>query len=368
MNNTNLRLISLVSAELFGKKIDLSLFENINQEDWKKVLEISNPHNVQSFAIDAIIHYLPDNLKPPKMVYTTWMLMLEDIEKRYEKRCRVIEKLALLFAEEDMKMMLIKGVGLASYYPIPEHRRFTDVDFYVFGDYLKADRIVAKSIGLDVSNDYPYHTTFYVDGVLVENHFDFINAQSHSSNVSFEKQLKKMAETPSKKELIIGKAKVLLPSADFNAIYLMRHMSSHFAAEESCLRNVCDWGIFLKNEHANIDFQFVYDMFKKYNMNRFADAVGTILVDYMGMDPSIMGLYFKREKELSLRVLSEILEPEIPPYTSQYQSNPIKSIAFRTHRFFANKWKHDLTYSDNFYYTFIKSSISHLKKPKLLIK
>ncbi len=359
--------LSLLSSELFGKELDLNTLKSLSEKEWKSIFELSSPHSVYPIIYNSILK-LPEECRAPKMIFISFALLAEEWEKEYAKRINIVSEFSKIFKKNNLRFMLLKGAGVGSYYPVPSHRVFSDIDFYLYGDYKKGDELISSHFSVNIEEDKHHHTTTSINGVLIENHYDFICIHDHISNKKIEQILKHLANTENGSVIHIDNSEdIYIPSANLNAIFLIKHLASHFAAAEVAVRHLCDWGMFLKAESGNIDFDFVYGVFKKYNIMDFVHAINTILIDYMGM-PSSLVPEFEKNTALADKVLTEIVYPSFPIYRPHSHKSPLSSIWFRTRRFMANKWKHDLVYPENFYWTFIQSSWAHILKPKSLIK
>lgn len=128
--------------------------------------------------------------------------------------------------------MLLKGYGVSLDYPIPAHRPCGDIDIWLFGQQEHADALLHREKGTAINLEKHHHTVFSLDGITVENHYDFLNVHAHASNREIEKKLQELAAEPEKK-VLLGEAPLYLPSVDFNALFLLRHTAGHFAAEKS---------------------------------------------------------------------------------------------------------------------------------------
>lgn len=354
-------LFHILRSALFGETISTENFKDLSDKDWQKLYSLSVKQGVLAIVYD-VISKLPKELMPPRNLMIQWALSTENIENRYKKQKAVIEKLAALFAENEISTMLLKGLGLAQYYPIPEHRECGDIDIYLFGKQKKADEVVARELGIRVSTDVHHHTVFVCDGVMVENHFDFINIVAHKSNKNLERKLKAMSVDDCRAFAINN---VCLPPVNLDAIYLMRHAALHFAATEINLRHLTDCLFFLKNNHIQIDFVELNKTFEELNMHRFANAINGILIDNFGLNAGIFP-NLNRDKKLETRVLNDIISPE---FDEKIKSKNIFSvILFKFRRFYKNRWKHKIVYSESVWCTFFQSTYAHLLKPKTIRK
>ena len=73
---------------------------------------------------------------------------------------------------------------------------------------------------------------------------------------------------------------------------------------------------------------------------------------------------FDRDPALEERVLADILQPEFsetPP-----AGGLLRTVWFRTRRWWCNRWKHRIVYSEGLLWTFLVQVRSHLMKPHSL--
>lgn len=369
-------LLSLLSSLVTESKIDEYLFRDTSPARWKEIFELSCPHGTAPVTCD-LIGTLPPEMHPPKRVMIPWILQTEKAENSYLKKCSIISYLSDLLSSHNLEFVLLKGASTASYYPRPEHRYFGDIDFYVLDNETgalaseRADSVISSAISVDTDKSHHHHNVYVYNGVLLEHHYDFIEVHSHPSSIPLEARLKELSLSP--------RGTVVLPSgdssfevkkapADFNALFLLRHMASHFAAAEIGLRHLLDYALFLKHENADIDYKALRKELDEFHLLKFASALNYIMTKYLNL-PKEYTTGDLSDQPLADKILNEIIHPAFPIYNAQKNGRtPLSSISFRTRRFFANRWKHDLIYPENFYATFLHSSYSHLLKPKSLLK
>ena len=329
--------------------------------------------NIQQAISDGLI---PIEQQPAKAQKSKWALATEQVERKYARQKVVIAKLARFFAEHDIKMMILKGYGLSLNYPLPNHRPCSEIDIWLFEEQKtadgtikrysvqqKADNLLREHFNIEVDEDKHHHTVFYVDGVMVENHYDFLNIHAHRSNRVIETRLQALAQQ--EMEVIdVEENVVYLPSPDFHALFMLRHSASHFAAERIVIRHLLDWRYFVEKYAKKIDWAGLNAIAEQMNMHRFLNCMNAICVDKLGL-PSESVPVFERDKMLEERVWNEILQPEFAeekPKNAGY----IKSWSYMFRRWWANRWKHRIVYNEGLASTFIVQVWSHLLKPKTL--
>lgn len=104
---------------------------------------------------------------------------------------------------------------------------------YIFGDWRKGDKLVSDSFGIPIDEGHEHHTYFTFMEESVENHYDFINTKASKSAVWIEVKLKELSAQLIDESLEFRDSTISLPTADFNAIFLIRHLGQHFAGAEA---------------------------------------------------------------------------------------------------------------------------------------
>lgn len=386
MNKGSDILFCAIRTALNSETFDCVQFQSLSQDDWQELLRLSQQHNVLPIVCDGLAQTLKkrpekgkclsdanqtetnsaQNAERPNILPSIVAKQLAGLtivlEDKYSQRVKVIETLAQLFAEYDIPLLVLKGYGVSLYYPVPNHRSFSDVDIYNFGQIKKADRLAAQKLGVTIDDDVHHHTRFVFNGVLVENHYDFVETHSHRSSVLFEKMLKGEAHR-GYTEHVIGNRIIRLPSPMFNALFLMRHMASHYAAERVSVRHLCDWKQYVEHDGRKINWQLINAIYEQFNMKRFADAVTRICIEYLGMNPNIIP-NTKSDRVLENRIINDILYAEFDE--PKPAKGAIRIVWWKMRRFWANRWKHELIYNESWAKTFFYSTYSHLLKPKTI--
>lgn len=339
--------------------------------DWEEVKALAEMQGLSAVVADGI-ELLRKDVRPPKPVLLQLIGdVLQNYEYRHELYRRAIAELAGFYNSHGFKMMVLKGYACAMDWPKPEHRPSGDIDIWLFGQQKIADAALiswSKDQGskLEIDNSHHHHTVFYWRNFMVENHYDFINVHHHRSNATFELILKKLGEDDSHFVELYGE-KVYLPSPDLHALFMLKHMMLHFASGELLLRQLLDWGFFVKAHGDKVDWPYVTGVLEKFGMTEMSRVFNAICVEDLGFTLGGLkayGLQFAGvDKALKERVLNEILSPE---FTSETPSALLPRIAFKYRRWKANGWKHRLCYRESMWGAFWSGVWSHLLKPSSL--
>ncbi len=220
-----------------------------------------------------------------------------------------METLIAFFREHGVVPVLMKGYGLSFDYPVPSHRARGDIDLFLLRNGVPAagfgDELVRRELGIEVeeADEKTRHSHFIYRDIPVENHY-FIGGSEDidERRERLEKRLVELISTG-----FVERNGVSVPSANFNAVYLLHHMSLHFTYDNVNLRQLCDWLTFLKAHHSEIDWKLVSGIWREAGMERFAGVVNDMLIRYLGMDASWVPEVEVDEK-LSARFAHEVME------------------------------------------------------------
>lgn len=331
--------------------------------DWPKVIDYAERHGLSAIAWDGLQRIYESNprleldLDRPslKQQKYDWFGLVLSVEQAYEKHIRAIKGLADFYSLYGIKMMLLKGVGLSQYYPIPSHRPSGDVDIYLYGRYAEGDLLVSQELGIQVNDSSEHHTKFVFRGLSVENHYDFINTKVRRSGSSFDLLLKSIVEESS----YLWKGGIYLPGPELNALFLMKHMAGHFSSEGITLRHVLDWALFVKSNYEEVNWEEFLEICYKYNTYKFVSGINSICIDYLGFDSQCFPK-MKRDSELEVRILGDILG-----YSRESRpKGRIKETGFKIAKWWDTRWKQRICYPDSLWSSFWTSVSFNLFRHK----
>lgn len=211
-----------------------------------------------------------------------WALSIKHIEKVHLRQREALKELAGIFAESGMRVMVLKGLGLAEMYPRPAHRECGDLDIYLFGDFEKGNEVMRK-MGIAVEYDGTKHSKFYYKGIPVENHKNFLNVTTTRVDKDLERELMRILQEQKCGSLDLGGITVDVPPPDFQMIFLTRHAITHFLASGLVLRHLYDFGIFYSAHAQEVDLDRIEKIFKRESQHKLYRAFLDVLHIFLGM-------------------------------------------------------------------------------------
>ena len=326
--------------------------------DWHVLYTQSNRHGLAAIVLDGI-EQLPESQRPPKAMLLSWIgSTLIQYEQRYSLYRKGIASLSAFYRENGYKMMVLKGYACSLDWPKPEHRPCGDIDIWQFGEQETADDALRQS-GVKIDKSHHHHTVFTWKGFMVENHYDFINVYAHKSSREIEKIFKELGGDDSYFFEVCGE-KVYVPSPNLHALFLIRHLISHFAAAEITLRQVLDWAFFVEKHTKEVDWEWLMEVLEKYHMKAFINCINAICVEdlvfSLSIFPAIQSCSYLKEK-----VLDDILNPE---YTTAEPKRLLARLIYKYRRWQGNAWKQKMCYGESRWSAFVCGIWAKLLKPK----
>ncbi len=352
-------LLELSKYGLGKENLDLqSIPSSVN---WKELYDLALMHGIDAIVLDGINRLYREGVEVGIDFDTKmqWIGNVKQMEVAYHQNEEVMHNLAAFYLKHGIRMMVLKGYGVSLNYPIPDHRHNGDIDIYLFGEQKRGDELLHKELGIKIDKSHHHHTVFDFQGETVENHYDFINIYTRKSNKPIEKRLKELA-LKGYKECADN---VYLPSADFNAIFLLRHCSLHFASTEMTIRQILDWGFFMEKHHKEISWNEYIPFLKNEGMYRFYNLMGLFCVEYLRFDASIFNGVYK--DELFERFANEVMSPE---FKDHEDGTLLHSLWVKPRRWWHNRWKNRICYSDTIWEDFVYGLWAKILKPSHFIQ
>lgn len=347
--------------------------------DWSDLETFAAQQGLSAILVDGVEKF-PEGQRPPKPVLLQWIgETLQGYEYRYELYLRTIAEMAAFYNEHGFRMMVLKGYACCLDWPKPEHRPVGDIDIWQFGQQREADAVLAKEKGIKIDRSHHHHTVFDWRDFMVENHYDFVNVHVHESSRELEKVFKelgnlKVESSEFRVEGLLKECsdagckfpvvelygeKVYLPSPNLHALFLLRHMVSHFASANITLRQVLDWAFFVQAHTKEIDWKWLVDLLEKYHMKDFYCCLNAICVKDLGF-PVNMFPSVQFEPRLKERVLEDILDPA---FTAESPKGVVRRLLYKYRRWQGNAWKQEMCYEESRWSAFWYGIWAKVRKP-----
>ena len=185
-----------------------------------------------------------------------------------------------------IRATLMKGAGLAAYYPEPSMRFWGDIDLFVGSDqYHPACAVMRetfpKALKFDEELDHYKHYNLIADGVSIEIHRVTVGLQHPVDERRYAK-MEAFGMTHSQ-EMAIDGLTVRVPEPTFNALLVFLHSWEHMLTAGGNMRQLCDLTLLLKNTYKAIDFALLRRWLKSLKLLKVWQLYMCILVQSLGL-------------------------------------------------------------------------------------
>lgn len=220
----------------------------------------------------------------------------------------VVEKLT----EQEIPVIVLKGVATGGMYPVPELRKSGDIDLLIpQGLEQKRLRAIMEKAGFSLSKEQHanHHIVFSTGaGINIEMHTMLAEPFAYRRiNQAMEKHIKECWEHLERQN-IMG---VELPILDkpFHAYELLLHMLQHFVYAGFGLKLLCDWVVIWRQSWSVQERHLFTELVTESGLERFTEAMTAVCLKYLGLEKESFAWQIPQDNKAD-EVLREILDAE----------------------------------------------------------
>jgi hypothetical protein len=244
---------------------------------------------------------------PPLNVKLSWALHVNEQIEKYREHCLAVNKLIKLLSQHGIATLVLKGVGLSRFYPVPAYREGGDVDIYTYSanNMLMtdeqasrlADEIVLKQGAIMDNSSSVKHSKFAIYGVTFENHKMFLREAECPTIIKADKWLQEHISTQ-KVELLGGECSINVPAIAFDSVFIPLHAAQHYGMGLS-LKHLCDLTMFALQNGVVLPSE-LDDKYLKQTITAFIQLCNK----YLGLEMPL-----GKDCRLTNEMIHEILRP-----------------------------------------------------------
>lgn len=361
-------LLSLLKGGLNGEKADSKIFVGRSYEDWVNMYNLAHDNAVTPVALEGL-KQTPD-IKVPEDVRTNMEINADFAKKYHGGQEKVLKEFTEMTAAHGVDTVQMKGVGYSMNYPNPTARFGGDIDVFNYKHGTDpsnpknnmsffVDKIAAKA-GM-VYEDHGYkHSQITHRTMPIENHRSFLNVESAPIAEKMNKYLYKVLN-PVKETLPHG-TKILVPSKEFNTVFISFHAMQHFVGGGINFHHLADWAVHVKKHGLKVPEEA-----KGTKFEEFMYAFTNLSNKHLGTNIKV-----PENKKLENAIFNKMLNPEkVPGFENVPNTkNPIKILQYKLNRLKASqasKCEFWGTKPESTAKIILKSIKAHFKKPETFL-
>ena len=283
-------LFSILKSALWGAPVEIP--EGFSQ--WSAILKLAKTQTLTGLVGDVMLtrSEIRESL-PPSIVAKLQSIPLTYIGMHRQMNA-ALQVLVQTLRQNDIDQFLLKGQGLAKYYPIPELRQCGDIDIYVGEEnYEKAYDALVQIVSSidDKSNIWDLmHFHASVGSVIIEVHHRADKMYSRKKENIYKKyMIAGLSQGCS--SIRCGDVDVMTPEDTYNALYIFVHIWRHFSASGVGLRQFCDWACFLHSNSDRLDLPYLRGMLQELGLLKPWQVFGCFLVKSLGLPKNEFPFY-----------------------------------------------------------------------------
>ena len=299
MDNTQKQIIYMLSAAIRKKNVKFKNDEKIN---WNDVIEEAEAHKVTPLIYSSINRAEALNI----MDEITLNILKKKVFKSSITQSSHIKNVASIldkFNNAGIPIIVLKGLVVRDYYPIPDLRTMCDADVLVHEKDLEKVSALMISLGFNQikeKDDHGAHIVFYKGNTVFEVHWTLINDRFFKGDKSFEDRL-----WDNTMEVEVDGVKALSLSLEDLAVHLCTHMAVHLAYSGFGVRQLTDLVVLVEKKGSEIDWSSFVSKTKESGVYKFSMAIFAICNKLFDMEiPEVI----KKEKKLKDKYINQLIE------------------------------------------------------------
>ena len=289
----------MLSAAIRKKNVKFRSDEKIN---WNEVLEESEAHKVTPLIYSSINRAEALNI----MDESTLNTLKKNVFKSSITQSSHIKNVASVlerFNNAGIPIIVLKGLVVRDYYPIPDLRTMCDADVLVHEEDLEKVSALMISLGFNQikeKDDHGAHIVFYKGSTVFEVHWTLINDRFFKGDKSFEDKLWDDAM-----DVTVGGVKTKSLSLEDLAVHLCTHMAVHLAYSGFGVRQLTDLVVLVEKKGHLIDWKAFLNKSKECGVYTFAIAIFNICNRLFDME---MPKEIKGEKNIKNKYIEQLIQ------------------------------------------------------------
>ena len=263
MNKSQEQLIKILSNSIRGIE---SKNINPNDIDLKELFNEARYHKIEGLiynSIDKSLFTKDENMAILKEEKKSTLSTIINQAKHVKKISEILNK----FNDNDIPVIVLKGLVVRYLYPNPNLRTMCDADVLVHPHDLNKVELLLTSLGykkFEESDEHGAHLVFHDHFTVIEVHWRLTNKDYYKGDTSFEDYL-----WDSTMKVNVEKTETLSLGLEDLALHLCVHMAVHLACHGFGIRQLCDLVLLVEKQGNDIDWNLFLDKAKISGLEKF---------------------------------------------------------------------------------------------------
>lgn len=240
-------------------------------------------------SLPFLLPYIKDSSLLTNIKYQTKLMMLN-----YYQIEQFTRRIADLFDANNISYILLKGISLAAFYPVPEYRQLGDVDIYI-NDKEMFNRANALLLANGYTKDdeisdhhqgYLYKVPQTGRTMILELHYRIVGLYQYAPvNKIVDDVFAANTFSPAM-QTVNDRNYPVLPPTEYT-FYMIHHMLKHYLYSGFGIRLLCDFTFFLEHNYTAIDFAQIHTWCKESKILHLYEIILETCRIYLGLPETI---------------------------------------------------------------------------------
>ena len=251
-------------------------------------VSLTNLAQAQS-SLPFLLPYIKDSSLLYNIKHQTKLMMLN-----YYQIEQFTRRIADLFDANNISYVLLKGISLAAFYPVPEYRKLGDVDIYI-NDKEMFNRASALLLANGYTKDdeisdhhqgYLYKIPQTRRTMLLELHYRIVGLYQYApANKIVDAVFASGAFIPIIQK-VNDRSYPVLPPTEYT-FYMIHHMLKHYLYSGFGSRLLCDFSFYLGHNYTDIDFVKIHTWCEESKILHLYEIILETCRIYLGLPETI---------------------------------------------------------------------------------
>ena len=272
----------------------------------KEVIQLASNQSTLQTVYHAILS-IP-TARIPQKTEEMMRALLGQTAKSHDAADKVIAYVSGELAHAGIPSVLLKGQGIACYYPVKGLRQAGDIDLYVKpSDYEKACGMLTAMFGQG-EEDTDKHRAFHVGGTLELELHRYTETLDNPKQNPIYQAISDRGTSEGIVPVTLAGNEVMTPEDTFNAFYIFHHLWEHTRNMGIGMRQLCDWSVFLRTHKDKLDCDALKKWLTDLHLLDVWQVFGCTAVSALGLEPSEVPFYSARKTKRGERLVGYILQ------------------------------------------------------------
>lgn len=257
-----------------------------SKEQWDELFDIACKQTLQGIAY-AGIEKLPKEQRPYSELLIKWYHITLNINKKNKELTRASIKVSEKFEKEGFRNCILKGQGIAQYYPDPELRLPGDIDIWIEGG---CDKVIeyVRNITPDCKPKY-HHVDFNVlNGIDIEVHYRPTWMYNPFNNYRLQRFFAERSNSEFTHTVGTNAGRLHTPTATFNMVFIPVHIFRHLFDEGIGMRQILDYYFVMQQKEWQSERATCINALWEAGVLRFTKALMYVMQQMFALDEEQM--------------------------------------------------------------------------------